>query len=272
MSLSDDFDVSVDYYEVLQVSPSATAEDIQKSFRRLVLVYHPDKNPDRREWSEQRIRELIRANEVLGDEEKRRVFDQVRRLHREPTGTTPREPFYRRRRDPAARARLILHLLLEEKPSEARTILAEEVARHGEEFLSKHLERRDYLDCAFLLAEHALERKDFYEAFLRLRDFYRIDRHARYPRHYRDHAHQLLKDVFLRKLPKSLSPEGVLSVLFDASDLDLSPPEDAQRLELVAEAQIRSGDREGARISLARLEALAPHGRGVDRVRRLLAG
>lgn len=271
MSLSKEINASIDYYEVLQVKPTASREEIDRAFRRLVLIYHPDKNPDRREWSEQRIRELIRANEILGNEEKRRTFDQIRRLRRGPKTKRVSEPFFRRKRDPGARAYLILHLLLENKAAEARQVLAEEVARHGDGFLGDNLERRDYLDCLFLLAEHALDRKDYFEAFRRLRSFYRLDREARYPRHYRDEVHRLLKDVCLRKLPKALTPEGIVDLLAGVQDLDFTPQEDARRLELVAAAQIESGDREAALETLARLERTLPGTREADRVRALLA-
>ncbi|HLU48803.1 MAG TPA: hypothetical protein VK116_11995, partial [Planctomycetota bacterium] len=162
-------------------------------------------------------------------------------------------------------------LLLEQKPHEARQVLAEEVALHGEEFLSEHLERRDYLDCLFLLAEHALERKDYFEAFRRLRAFYRIDRGARHPRHYREEVHRLLKDICLRKLPKALTPEGIIELLEGAHDLDLSPQEDARRLEILAAAQLESGDRDGALETVSRLERTDHGVRAADRIRNELA-
>ena len=59
------------YYEILGISKEATAEEIKKSYRKLSLQYHPDKNPD----GESRFKELSEAYSILGDEEKRSKYD-----------------------------------------------------------------------------------------------------------------------------------------------------------------------------------------------------
>jgi curved DNA-binding protein len=64
-----------DYYSVLGVSKTATAEEIKKSFRKLALKYHPDRNPGNKE-AEARFKELSEAYEVLGDSEKRQKYDR----------------------------------------------------------------------------------------------------------------------------------------------------------------------------------------------------
>ncbi|XP_053838798.1 dnaJ homolog subfamily B member 2 isoform X4 [Vidua macroura] len=57
----------VDYYEALGVSRNATAEDIKKAYRKAALKWHPDKNPDNKEYAEQRFKEIAEAYEVLSD-------------------------------------------------------------------------------------------------------------------------------------------------------------------------------------------------------------
>ncbi|KZS09465.1 putative DnaJ subfamily B member 6 [Daphnia magna] len=66
----------VDYYKVLEIQRSATTTDIKKSYRRLALKWHPDKNPDNQEEATSRFRELSEAYEVLIDEKKRKIYDQ----------------------------------------------------------------------------------------------------------------------------------------------------------------------------------------------------
>ena len=68
--------MEMDYYEILGVSRDASQEDIKKSFRKLALKYHPDRNPDNVEKSTERFKQIIAAYEVLGNEEKRRMYDQ----------------------------------------------------------------------------------------------------------------------------------------------------------------------------------------------------
>src|SRR5277367_1417588 len=65
-----------DYYGVLGVKKSASAEDIRKAFRKLARKYHPDVNPGDK-GAEEKFKTLSEANEVLSDPKKRKIYDQV---------------------------------------------------------------------------------------------------------------------------------------------------------------------------------------------------
>jgi molecular chaperone DnaJ len=65
-----------DYYEILGVKKSASAEEIRKAFRKLARKYHPDVNPGDKS-AEEKFKALSEANEVLSDPKKRKVYDQV---------------------------------------------------------------------------------------------------------------------------------------------------------------------------------------------------
>lgn len=65
---------SKDYYRVLDVEKEATIEDIKKSYRRLAMKYHPDRNRNDSECAE-RLKEINEAYQVLGDESKKRQYD-----------------------------------------------------------------------------------------------------------------------------------------------------------------------------------------------------
>jgi molecular chaperone DnaJ len=64
-----------DYYAVLGIKKTATADDVRKAFRKLARKYHPDVNPGDKK-SEEKFKELSEANEVLSDPKKRKVYDQ----------------------------------------------------------------------------------------------------------------------------------------------------------------------------------------------------
>src|SRR6218665_1362523 len=68
------------YYAVLGVAPNATQDDIKKNFRKLALLYHPDKNAEN-EFAAIRFREIQEAYEILGDAEKRMIYNRVWRDH-----------------------------------------------------------------------------------------------------------------------------------------------------------------------------------------------
>src|SRR5438045_3346468 len=68
-----------DYYAVLGVPASATQEEIKKKYRKLAAKHHPDKNPSDSKAAE-RFKEISEAYQVLGDAEKRKQYDQMRRL------------------------------------------------------------------------------------------------------------------------------------------------------------------------------------------------
>ncbi len=63
------------YYEVLEVSKSASEDEIKKSYRRLALQYHPDRNPDNSE-AEKKFKEAAEAYDVLRDTERRARYDR----------------------------------------------------------------------------------------------------------------------------------------------------------------------------------------------------
>src|SRR4030081_1729245 len=63
-----------DYYEVLGVSRTATAEELKRAYRKLALQFHPDRNPNDPQ-SEARFKEVNEAYEVLSDQSKRQRYD-----------------------------------------------------------------------------------------------------------------------------------------------------------------------------------------------------
>jgi molecular chaperone DnaJ len=64
-----------DYYELLGVSKTATAEDLKKAYRKLAMQYHPDRNPGDKQ-AEQQFKEISEAYDVLKDDQRRAAYDR----------------------------------------------------------------------------------------------------------------------------------------------------------------------------------------------------
>src|ERR1700682_3040113 len=65
-----------DYYEILGVNRGAGEDELKKSYRRLAIQFHPDRNPGDKE-AEERFKELNEAYQVLSDSDRRSQYDRL---------------------------------------------------------------------------------------------------------------------------------------------------------------------------------------------------
>jgi len=65
-----------DYYEILAVARTASADEIKSAYRKAALKWHPDRNPDQKHAAEEKFREATEAYSVLSDAEKRATYDR----------------------------------------------------------------------------------------------------------------------------------------------------------------------------------------------------
>lgn len=81
-----------DYYAALGVAPDADAQTIKQTYRKLARQYHPDVNPGDKQ-AEERFKAINEAYQVLGDEERRRKYDDLRRQYQQWQQQDRRAPF-----------------------------------------------------------------------------------------------------------------------------------------------------------------------------------
>jgi len=65
-----------DYYRILGVPMNASDAEIKKAYRKLAMQYHPDRNPGKEKWANEKFKEINEAYGVLGDPQKRKQYDQ----------------------------------------------------------------------------------------------------------------------------------------------------------------------------------------------------
>ena len=65
-----------DYYQILGVPRNASEDQIKKAYRKLAMQYHPDRNPGKEAWANEKFKEINEAYGVLGDPDKRKQYDR----------------------------------------------------------------------------------------------------------------------------------------------------------------------------------------------------
>src|ERR1700727_3911598 len=82
-----------DFYTVLGVSRSASADEIKKAYRKLAMQYHPDKNPNNKA-AEEKFREVSEAYEILENPKNRQAYDNFGHAFQQPAGGGGNQGFY----------------------------------------------------------------------------------------------------------------------------------------------------------------------------------
>jgi len=67
--------MTLDYYEILEITRDATGAEIKKSYRKLAVKYHPDKNQGDKE-AEDKFKLINEAYDILSNDEKRQIYDR----------------------------------------------------------------------------------------------------------------------------------------------------------------------------------------------------
>lgn len=214
-----------DYYQVLEVSRSSTMAEIRRSYKRLVLRLHPDKNPVREAGSEDRFKELLEAFDILGDSGRRARYDRQLQerdlLSKKSRPKVVRKPtegdlFFFRKNDDECLAMRVLYFLMNRRGQEAISLVEEIEDRLGRHSLFEHLDRNDCLDCYFLLGEYLLEKKRYADAFVRLEKSFLEQRSNRFRRPHYSLVLDHLRSLYLRHLPRILPAAEAVSILEEA--------------------------------------------------------
>lgn len=248
-----------DCYRILSVSPSASAAEIKRAYRKRAKELHPDIPAEdetgsvraasckREEERQERMLELIRAYETLSDPARRSEFDALYGIYRRNARRGIEGFDYRRwlaeRTDDESRAKLIFLDLLHDREDEAVREYRARRSVSGGFSLFRHFNREDFMDCGFIMAEELSFREDWYESFHLLAEVIKLERERPYFRHFFPEVMAFARDIARNKLSSSLDEELALDSLELALELGFGKKDDAVILRNMADCYERIGDR-----------------------------
>jgi tetratricopeptide (TPR) repeat protein len=228
------------FYETLGASPQATAGEIKRSFRRRAKELHPDTVSG----SDDRMRTLIAAYEVLSDAARRSEYDRLHPSLFRRSSFNYREFLRSQTDDFVSQGKLIFYDLLNSNDEEA--VATYEQLRSARIDLREYMSHDDFMDCSFLLAE-ALERRGELLLAARLyKRLYRAELERPYFRHFLEEVVESLRTLVCFKMPTLLPAELVVENIEDLIDLRLSRKDSAFFHKKIAEIYSLTGDYEQA--------------------------
>jgi curved DNA-binding protein CbpA len=254
-----------DYYDLLGISNTASHRDIKKAFREKAKRLHPDIAGA---GGVEAMRKLLSAYEVLSSEERRGEYDRAYNRFVRGGSFNYRRYLEEDPNDPERQAKLVFFNLLHLEEDAALSVWR----RHGSLgfAMEKYLDREEWLDCSFILAEELAKRDAYYEAFILLTDIIREERRRPYFRHYTAEIEKTLKELVRLHLKAAVDSETFVECMEILLELDFSPKDRARWMRSMAETLIRLGETKDAEAVLREALRQDPALANVTRLRRKL--
>ena len=229
------------YYELLKISQNASVQDIKKAFREEAKRLHPD---IKGEAGADEMRKLLAAYEVLSDADRRfeydRAYNRFAGKYLKKKGFDYRSFLMERGDDSESMAKLIFFELLHLEEDSALAIWQR---LGGLEFrLEKYLEREDWMDCTYILAEELARRQMIYESFVLLLSLVREERRRPYFRHFMAEVEKFLKELVRLRLHQAVNTETYIECMEALLDMGFTPREEARWMRSIAEALASLGE------------------------------
>ena len=261
---------NANHYQTLRVLRTASKKEIQTSFRRLVKIYHPDKNPKRTKWAEAQMRKLLDAYETVSDDGRRASYDRYVAARRASMSFAER--MAQKKDDLGAQAKLILHHLLEGN-FDAAIELRERLSQRRPSFdLAQHLDDCDYLDSLFLLGE-AYETRRMWRTALRFYwEAYESEKDEPRKRYFFDELKDRLRVLFSQRLVRGLAPEDALKNYRRALGMCVNSRDAALIYKKIAALHSRLGQPGSAVEALDKAKELCPGMKTLDSLKASIAG
>lgn len=246
-----------DYYRVLGVTPTASAAEIKRAYRKKAKLLHPDlADSDENGNAGEQFRLLQKAYEILSDMHQRSMFDESFALHtrydpdRRSEDTFNYRAWLAARTDEESRCKLIFFDLMHNREDDAVSLFKKMNTEVAGFSLSHWFTREDFMDYGFILSEELVLRGEYYDAILLLEQIIKMEHTFEYFRHFFPEVMSLARDVLRRQLSGSVPDELALDAWERALELGFEKKDEACFLLRMAETYVRIGDSRTARICL----------------------
>ena len=215
------------YYDILRVRQSASTQEIKRAFRERAKRLHPDIAG---ETGAEQMRKLLAAYEVLSDRNRRfeydRAYNRFAGKYRGKEGFNYRDFLREKKDDPSSQAKLIFFEFLHMEEESAISIWQEQ---GGLDFaLENYLDREDWMDCGYILAEELARRGRCHESFLLLVKLVREERQKPYFKHFMGEVETFLKELVRLRLRSTIDPETYVECIGTLMGLGF-PAKDEER-------------------------------------------
>jgi len=229
------------YYDILGVRSEATTAEIKRAFRERAKKVHPDIAGGS---TDNEMRRLLTAYETLHDAERRREYDRAYVRFVKKVDFDYRAFLKETPEDPESQAKLVFFDLLHLEEEEAISVWRR---MGGLDFrMDAVLDREDWMDCSFIIAEELDKRGYSFEAFKLLASLIPEEKRRPYFRHFMPEVDSLVKEILRVRLPGSVPDDVLVECLEEALELGYARRDEARWLRTMAEALERMGDRRGA--------------------------
>ncbi|MCL2759665.1 MAG: J domain-containing protein [Treponema sp.] len=225
------------HYKTLGVKPGASAAEIKKAFRNKAKKFHPDIAGSSHAGA---MRKLIAAYEALSDIESRFHYDKAYAVYAKKTGFDYRR-WLNEQEDPASKAKLVFYELLHLEEIRAIEIWRE---NGGLNFnMDKLLQRDDWMDCQYILAEELDKRDNCFEAFKLLAALLAEEHRRPYFNLFTPEIKKYVKSMLKKRLKPQVDNETWISCMESLLGIGFSKHEENTFNDYISQAlsEIRAG-------------------------------
>ena len=225
------------YYSLLGIPANASRDEIKKAFREKAKHAHPDITGDS---SAGKMRKLLTAYEVLYDTDRRFEYDRAYSRFSSKYHFDYRTFLREQEDNPVSQSKLIFFELLHLEDDEAISIWEKQ---GGIDFpMEKYLDREDWMDCSYMLAEELEKRGRYFESFSLLLHLIKEERRRPYFKHFMEEVETFFRELVRLRLKSSVDTETWADCLEALIGLGFSSRDEARWMRSLAEALIQLGE------------------------------